>query len=107
MGKKLDVLFNRQESIWGADDLKNSLGYAEYECAFKLKPLHSAFWVFCGEITIGDFRLTYDEKDKIIHGRVRIRLEVVNDDKALDVAREKIERANISSTNCHEDTTGI
>ena len=66
----------------GAGDLKNSLGYAEYECAFKLKPLYNTFWRFRGEITIGDFRLTYDEKNKIIHGRVRIRLETVDDNKA-------------------------
>ena len=76
----------------GADDLKNSLGYAEYECAFKLKPLHNIFEIFHREITIGDFKLTYDEKDKIIYGKVKIRLEVVDDDKALDVAKEKIER---------------
>ena len=76
----------------GACDLKNSLGYAEYECAFKLKPLHNIFEVFRGEISIGDFRLTYDEKDKIICGNVKIRLETVDDDKALDVAREKIEK---------------
>jgi len=91
----------------GAGDLKNSLGYAEYECTFKLKPLHSAFWTFHGEAFIGGFRLTYDEKDKIIHGKVKIRLETIDDDKALDVAREKIERANTSSTYCYEDAAGI
>jgi len=76
----------------GACDLKNSLGYAEYECAFKLKPLHNAFWTFRGEITIGDFKLTYDEKGKIIHGRVKIRLETVDDNKALSIAKDKIEK---------------
>ena len=76
----------------GACVLKNSLGYAEYECTFKLKPLHNIFEVFCGEITIGDFRLTYDEKNKIIYGRVRIRLETVDDNKALSIAKDKIEK---------------
>ena len=76
----------------GALNLKKCLGYAEYECTFKLKPLHSTFQIFSGEITIGDFKLTYNEPEKILQGRIRIKLKTVDDAKALKVAKEKIKK---------------
>jgi len=69
--------------------LKNSLECHEYECTFKLKPLHSRFQIFSGEIIIRDFKLTYNETERVLQGRVKILLETIDDAKALKVAKEK------------------